>query len=72
MSNVRLALVSAENIVENVIEIPEGQGPEYASDILGLSGNWVVDAFGAAGPGALFDLETGTFAAPESEEVIPE
>lgn len=72
MSNVRIALVSAENIVENVIEIPEGQGPEYAADILGLSGNWVVDEFGAAGPGALFDPETGGFLPPDLEEVIPE
>jgi hypothetical protein len=65
MSNVRIALVGAENIVENVIEIPEGQGPEYASEILSLSGNWVVDAFGEAGPGALFDQATGRFSPPD-------
>lgn len=73
MSNVRLALIGAENIVENVIEIPAGNGPEFATEILGISGNWVVDPFGGAGPGALFDPESGAFTSPDMpEEPEPE
>jgi hypothetical protein len=72
MTNVRLALVSAESIVENVIEIPGGNGPEFATEILGLPGNWIVDEFVEAGPGALFDPETGNFYSPEPEQTPEE
>lgn len=66
--NVRLALVAKDGTVETVIEIPKSEGPEYASKILGLEGNWVVDPFVEAGPGSLFVEETGDFYAVDVPE----
>lgn len=69
--NTRLALIGPESICADVIETPAGTGPEYAIEALGLAGVWVIDAFGEAGPGVLFDPETGHFTPPDMpEEVI--
>lgn len=75
MSNVRLALVGTDGVVETVIEVPAGSGPEFPQEVLGIAGNWVVDAFVEAGPGSLFVSETGEFYAldldPPAEEPAP-
>lgn len=76
MSNVRLALIGPDSIVETVIEAPAGSVPEFAAEVLGLPGNWVVDPFVQAGPGSLYVPETGEFCAldldqPSNEEPTP-
>ncbi len=68
MSNVRLALIGPENVIETVIEAPAGSGTEFAAEVLGLLGNWVLDPFGEAGPGSLFDWETGVFTPQDMPE----
>ena len=68
MSNVRLALVNEFGTVETVIEAPAGSDANFPADVLGLPGNWVVDSFVEAGPGSLFDIESGEFAPPDMPE----
>lgn len=75
MSNVRLAKIGDDGVVETVIEAPAGSTAEFASDVLGMPGIWAVDAFAEAGPGSLFVEETGEFYAidlPEDPPADPE
>lgn len=65
MNNVRLAEIGPDNVCLGVVETPAGTGPEYATEFLGLTGVFVVDEFGEAGPGALFDQATGRFSPPD-------
>lgn len=70
--NVRLALIGPDGIVETVIEAPAGSGPEFAADVLGLPGIWIVDAFVEAGPGSLYVPETEEFYALDLDPPAPE
>ena len=64
MDDTRIARISEEGIVENVIAAPPGVDATWPGDVLGLTGTWVLDLSGAAGVGFLFDAETGTFTDP--------
>jgi len=72
MTNVRLAHIGHQNIVQNVIEIPAGNGVEFVTETMGLPGNWFLDLFGEAGPGSLFDPVTGSYSAPDLPTVEQE
>jgi hypothetical protein len=67
----RLAQIDAGGVVLNVIEAPPGVGPEYATEVLGWDGIWVIDGFTVAGVGLRYDSESCTFSFPETPEESP-
>jgi hypothetical protein len=53
-----------DGVVRNAIVVPNDATPEFALDVLGLPGTWVLAEEGAVGVGFTYDVETGAFAAP--------